>query len=59
MEKERAKRAFEGTEAYEAGYRDGFEDFRDKILKWVDSILEDNPDYEIKDMIKIIKILQR
>ena len=56
---ERAKRAFEGTEGYEAGYRDGFEDFRDKLLKWVDSILEDNPHYEIKDMIKIIKILQR
>lgn len=56
---ERAKRAYEGTEAYEAGYKDGFEDFRDKILKWVYSILEDNPDYEIKDMIKIIKILQR
>lgn len=56
---ERAKRAYEGTEGYEAGYRDGFEDFRDKLLKWVDSILEDNPHYEIKDMIKIIKILQR
>ena len=56
---ERAKRAFEGTEPYEAGCRDGFEEFRDKILKWVDSIVEDNPDYEIKDIIKIIKILQR
>ena len=36
-----------------------FEEFRDKILKWLDSIVEDNPDYEIKDIIKIIKILQR
>ena len=56
---EGAKRAFEGTEPYEAGCRDGFEEFRDKILKWLDSIVEDNPDYEIKDIIKIIKILQR
>ena len=56
---ERAKRAFEGTEAYEAGYKDGFNDYRHLVLKWIDAVLEDNPDYRIKDMRKIVEIITK
>lgn len=44
----RAKRAYEGTDAYEAGYNDGreigynngWEDCKDTILHWINSIKE-------------------
>lgn len=40
----RAKRAYEGTDAYEAGYKDGhndgWEDCKNTILHWINSIKE-------------------
>lgn len=44
----RAKRAYEGTDAYEAGYNDGrkdgyndgWEDCKNTILHWINSIKE-------------------
>lgn len=40
----RAKRAYEGTDAYEAGYKDGYddgwEDCKNTILHWINSIKE-------------------
>lgn len=40
----RAKRAYEGTDAYKAGYNDGhndgWEDCKNTILRWINSIKE-------------------
>ena len=52
----RAKRAYEGTDAYEAGYNhgrkdgynDGWEDCKNTILHWINSIKEkETPQNEI------------
>ena len=57
----RAKRPYEGTPAYEAGFKDGYDvgwdDCKSTILKWINSIKEDNPNYTIEDTSRVIKII--
>ena len=53
----KAKRPYEGVPAYNAGYKDGWDDCKKMILDWINSIKEDNPHYTIEDTSKIINII--
>lgn len=49
--KHRAKRAFEGLESYDKGYKDGLNDAKDCVAHW----LEFAHEYQEKDIYQFIK----